>query len=89
MNPSFHSKSKYIDVIYLWTRDVLDEKLLQLEKIHTDKNVADMLIKRLLREKQNFYRRVANMYGLEGEIVRYPTTNSVPTTFILETWVVA
>jgi len=37
-NPSFHSKSKHIDVRYHWIRNILDEKLLQLEKIHTDKN---------------------------------------------------
>ena len=42
-NFSFHSRSKHIDVGYHWIRDLLDKKLLQLEKIHTDKNGSDML----------------------------------------------
>lgn len=37
-NPTFHSRSKHIDVRYHWIREVLDEKLLQFEKIHTDKD---------------------------------------------------
>lgn len=32
-NSTFHSRSKHIDVRYHWIRDVLDSKLLQLEKI--------------------------------------------------------
>ena len=50
-NSSFHSKFKHIDVRYHWIREVLDLKLLKLEKIHTDKNGADMLTKGLPKEK--------------------------------------
>ncbi|RVW49150.1 Retrovirus-related Pol polyprotein from transposon TNT 1-94 [Vitis vinifera] len=50
-NSSFHSRSKRIDVRYHWIRDVLEMKLLQLEKIHTDENGSDMLMKILPREK--------------------------------------
>ncbi|CAL1383495.1 unnamed protein product [Linum trigynum] len=35
-NPTFHSRSKHIDVQYHWIRDVLEEKLLELNKVHTD-----------------------------------------------------
>ena len=42
-NPTFHSRSKHIDVRYHWIQDVLDEKLLQLEKVHTDENGSDMM----------------------------------------------
>ena len=41
-NSSFHFKSKHIDVMYHWIRDVIDLKLLKLEKIHTDNNDVDM-----------------------------------------------
>lgn len=34
-NSSFHSKSIHIDVRYHWIRDVLDAKLLELQKIQT------------------------------------------------------
>jgi hypothetical protein len=34
-NPSFHSRTKHIDVRYHWIWDVVSSKLVQLEKIHT------------------------------------------------------
>jgi len=37
-NPTFHSRSKHIDVRYHWIRDALDAKLLELEKVHTNDN---------------------------------------------------
>ena len=33
----------YIDVRYHWIRDVLNSKQMQIEKVHTDDNGADML----------------------------------------------
>ena len=48
-HPTFHSKSKHIDVRYHWLHDVLDEKLIVLEKVHTDDNGADMMTKSLPR----------------------------------------
>lgn len=44
-NPNLHSRSKHIDVRYHWICDVLDAKLLELTKIHTDDNGADMMSK--------------------------------------------
>ena len=37
-NPTFHSKSKYIDVRYYWIHDALEMKLFCLKKIHTNEN---------------------------------------------------
>ena len=50
-NSTFHARSKHIDVRYHWIRDVLEAKLLELEKIHTNDNGADMLTKALPRGK--------------------------------------
>ncbi|KAH0719092.1 hypothetical protein KY285_015123 [Solanum tuberosum] len=50
-NSTFHGRSKHIDVRYNWIRDVLDSKLLELEKIHTNDNGSDMMTKALLKEK--------------------------------------
>ena len=50
-NPAFHSKSKHIDLRYHWIRQVLEERHLQLEKIHTTENPVDMLTKILPRDK--------------------------------------
>ncbi|VFQ67761.1 unnamed protein product [Cuscuta campestris] len=50
-NQTFHSRSKHIDVRYHWIRDVLDAKLLELAKVQTDDNGADMLTKALPKWK--------------------------------------
>lgn len=50
-NSAFHSRSKHIDVRYHWIRDTLNNKLFELEKIHTDENGSDMLTKAMSREK--------------------------------------
>ena len=43
-NPTFHGRSKHIDVRYHWIHDILgNSKLLELEKIHTDDNGSDMM----------------------------------------------
>ena len=60
-NPMFHSKSKHIDVRYHWIRNVFEEKQLQLQKIHTDDNGADMLTKTLPKERQEICRQLVGM----------------------------
>lgn len=44
-NSSLHSRTKNIEVLYHWIREVLSSKLLQLERIHTNLNGADMMTK--------------------------------------------
>ena len=60
-NFTFHSRSKHIDVRYHWIRNVLDMKLLQLEKIHTDDNGLDMMTKALSRDKHEKCRSLAGL----------------------------
>ncbi|VVA10754.1 PREDICTED: Retrovirus-related Pol poly from [Prunus dulcis] len=60
-NPSFHSRSKHIDVRYHWIRDVLESKQLQLEKIHTDDNSSNMMTKSLPKDKYEFCRIAAGL----------------------------
>ena len=50
-NSSFHSISKHIDVRYHWLRDVLEEKQMHIEKVHTNGNGSNMMTKCLPREK--------------------------------------
>ncbi|RDX72140.1 hypothetical protein CR513_48417, partial [Mucuna pruriens] len=50
-NLTFHSMSKHIDVRYHWIHDALDAKLLELAKVYTDDNDADMMTKVLSRGK--------------------------------------
>nr|GEY03936.1 putative ribonuclease H-like domain-containing protein [Tanacetum cinerariifolium] len=44
-NLIFHSKTKHIEIRHHFIRDSNDKKLIQMVKVHTDKNVADLLTK--------------------------------------------
>ncbi|GKD31061.1 hypothetical protein Tco_1241839 [Tanacetum coccineum] len=44
-NPVFHSKTKHIEIRHHFIRDSYEKKLIQMIKIHTDQNVADLLTK--------------------------------------------
>ncbi|GJS55411.1 putative ribonuclease H-like domain-containing protein [Tanacetum coccineum] len=44
-NPVFHSNTKHIEIRHHFIRDSYEKKLIQMIKIHTDQNVADLLIK--------------------------------------------
>ncbi|GJT86829.1 putative ribonuclease H-like domain-containing protein [Tanacetum coccineum] len=44
-NPVFHSKTKHIEIRNHFIRDAYEKKLIQVLKIHTDDNVADLLTK--------------------------------------------
>ena len=50
-NPVFHAKTKHIDVKYHFIRAVLEDKLIQLVKVHTNDNPADLLTKSLPSER--------------------------------------
>jgi hypothetical protein len=42
-NPTYHSKTKHIDVQYHFVRDMVEEKKVLLENVDTLKNVGDSL----------------------------------------------
>ncbi|GJY02939.1 putative ribonuclease H-like domain-containing protein [Tanacetum coccineum] len=44
-NPMFHSKTKHILIRHHFIRDSYEKRLIQVIKIHTDHNVADLVIK--------------------------------------------
>ncbi|GKA71400.1 hypothetical protein Tco_0777539 [Tanacetum coccineum] len=44
-NPVFHSKTKHIEIRHHFIRDSYEKKLIQVIKIHTEHNVADLLTK--------------------------------------------
>ncbi|GJS11185.1 putative ribonuclease H-like domain-containing protein [Tanacetum coccineum] len=44
-NPVFHSKTKHIEIRYPFIRDSNKKKLIQIIKIDTDQNIADLLTK--------------------------------------------
>ncbi|GJT93584.1 hypothetical protein Tco_1082429 [Tanacetum coccineum] len=44
-NPVFHSKTKHIEIRHHFIRDSYEKKLIQMIKIHTNKNIIDLLTK--------------------------------------------
>ncbi|GKF11954.1 hypothetical protein Tco_0049880 [Tanacetum coccineum] len=44
-NPVFHSKTKHIEISHHFIRDSYEKRLIQVIKIHTNHNVADLLTK--------------------------------------------
>ncbi|GKE24224.1 putative ribonuclease H-like domain-containing protein [Tanacetum coccineum] len=53
-NPIFHSKTKHIAIRHHFIRDAYEKKLIQVLKIHTDDNVADLLTKAFDVNRFNF-----------------------------------
>ncbi|GJX90839.1 ribonuclease H-like domain-containing protein, partial [Tanacetum coccineum] len=53
-NPVFHSKTKHIKIRHHFIRDAYEKKLIQVLKIHTDDNVADLLTKAFDVSRFNF-----------------------------------
>ena len=60
-NSMYHSRTKHINVRYHWIRDVIEQKLLKLKKIHTSKNDADMLTKSVPVSKLMFCSKLAGL----------------------------
>ena len=50
-NPVFHAKTKQIEVKYHFLHQVLENRCLELVKVHTDHNPADFLTKSLPSDK--------------------------------------
>ncbi|MCO5612314.1 hypothetical protein L7F22_066579 [Adiantum nelumboides] len=44
-NPIYHSKTKHVDVKYNFIKEMVDDKQVQLVKVHTTYNPADLLTK--------------------------------------------
>jgi hypothetical protein len=64
-NPSYHSKTKHIDVQYHFVRDMVEEKKVLLEKVDTLKNVADSLTKSVSTEKFSWCRVTMGIAALD------------------------
>ncbi|GJS34150.1 putative ribonuclease H-like domain-containing protein [Tanacetum coccineum] len=69
-NPVFHSKTKHIEIRHHFIRDSNEKKLIQMIKIHTDQNVADLLIKAF--DVSRFQYLIANC--LNAHSIKYALT---------------
>ena len=50
-NPSSHSRTKHIDVQYHFVREVVEEGSVDMQKIHTKDNLADIMTKPVNSDK--------------------------------------
>ncbi|GJX42425.1 putative ribonuclease H-like domain-containing protein [Tanacetum coccineum] len=64
-NPVFHSKTKHIEIRHHFIRDSYEKKLIQVIKIHTDHNVADLLTKDF--DVSRMEKATTNASSLEAE----------------------
>ncbi|GJR54532.1 putative ribonuclease H-like domain-containing protein [Tanacetum coccineum] len=74
-NLVYHSKTKHIEIRHHFIRDSYDKKLIQMEKIHIDLNVADLLTKPFDGPRFN-YLVVHIVDFLRGSNLRYALTHN-------------
>nr|GEX01084.1 hypothetical protein [Tanacetum cinerariifolium] len=63
LNPVFHSKTKHIEIRHHFIRDAYEKKLIQVLKIQTDDNVADLLTKAFDVSRFQFLVMGCDCYG--------------------------
>ncbi|GKA21830.1 putative ribonuclease H-like domain-containing protein [Tanacetum coccineum] len=67
-NPVFHSKTKHIEIRHHFIRDSYEKRLIQVIKIHTDHNVADLLTKAFDNQKPRKAKRTTEISQSSGPI---------------------
>ena len=60
-NSMLHKRTKHIDVRYHWIKYALEDKMFELDKVHTDDNGSGMLTKVLASEKLKICCSIARM----------------------------
>ena len=50
-NQVYHARMKHVDIRFHFVQEILDEGDVELQKIHTKENLADMLTKIISRVK--------------------------------------
>eukprot|EP00252_Welwitschia_mirabilis_P028029 TRINITY_DN992_c0_g1_i5.p1 TRINITY_DN992_c0_g1~~TRINITY_DN992_c0_g1_i5.p1 ORF type:complete len:816 (+),score=171.97 TRINITY_DN992_c0_g1_i5:277-2448(+) len=53
-NSAFHARTKHIDIRFHFVREIIENKLVDVQKINTKVNVADALTKAVAMDKSNF-----------------------------------
>ncbi|GJY45186.1 putative ribonuclease H-like domain-containing protein [Tanacetum coccineum] len=74
-NPVHHSKTKHIEIRHHFIRDSYEKRLIEMVKIHTDNNVADLLTKAFDVSRFNFL--VASI-GKRGRDTKIPQSGGPP-----------
>jgi len=65
-DPTYHSKTKHIDVPYHFVRDMIEDKKVLLVKVDTLKNITDALTKFVSSEKFSWCRETMGIVALDN-----------------------
>ncbi|GJW58064.1 hypothetical protein Tco_0104795 [Tanacetum coccineum] len=78
-NPVYHSKTKHIAIRHHFIRDAYEKKLIQVLKIHTDDNIADLLTKAFDEDNMNesSVDESGKIHSI-GEVATRPRNSVVP-----------
>ena len=60
-NQVYHARTKHIDVKYHFVREILEKDHIQIQKIHTTENPADMMTKVVTTIKFQHYLNLINV----------------------------
>ena len=60
-NPVYHEKSKHIDIRLFWIREKIEEGVIELSKVRTDENPADVGTKVLSVSKFRYCLNLLNL----------------------------
>ena len=64
-NQVYHERSKHIDIRLHFVRDVIESKIVGVEKVSTEDNPFDMMTKSLPRSK---FRHCLNLINMESGV---------------------
>ncbi|GKD89417.1 hypothetical protein Tco_1364924 [Tanacetum coccineum] len=76
-NPVFHSKTKHIKIRHHFIRDSYEKRLIQVIKIHTDHNVADLLAKAFDIDDWNRLEKLRMKFRLKTVTVGVTTAEAI------------
>ncbi|GJU91269.1 ribonuclease H-like domain-containing protein [Tanacetum coccineum] len=74
-NPVYYSKTKHIEIRHHFIRDSYEKRLIEMVKIHTDHNVADLLTKAFDVSRFNF---LVVSIGKRGRDTKIPQSGGPP-----------
>ncbi len=67
-NPKFHNRTKHIDVKYHFVRDHVDKKNIEVEKVQSAENVADISTKLLTKQLHQKHVKGLGLVSTRGNV---------------------
>ncbi|GJT09623.1 putative reverse transcriptase domain-containing protein [Tanacetum coccineum] len=85
-NPVYHSKTKHIEIRHHFIRDCYEKKLISVEKIHTDLNVADLLTKPFDGPRFNYLVTNSCMNSMDLQMYALTTNPTIYDSLVKQFW---